>query len=83
MDLRALVSSLADFAERVARGLEQASFAQRRTLVELLIDHVVVTDEEVEIRYVFPTTPAGERLPFCQLRLDYRGGVSAVLCHAP
>ena len=33
--------------------------------------YVVVTDEEVEIRYVIPTGPNGEKSPFCQLRLDY------------
>jgi len=40
-------------------------------LVELLIDRVVVTDEEVEIRYVIPTSPRGEHRRFCHLRLDY------------
>jgi hypothetical protein len=39
--------------------------------VELLIDCVVVTDERVEIRYIIPTGPAGEGVPFCHLRLDY------------
>jgi len=40
-------------------------------LVELLIDRVVVTDEEVEIRYVIPTSARGEQSRFCHLRLDY------------
>jgi hypothetical protein len=31
----------------------------------------VVTGEEVEIRYVIPTSPKGEAIPFCHLRLDY------------
>jgi hypothetical protein len=44
-------------------------------LVELLIDQVVVTDDEVEIRYVMPISQNGARQPFCRLRLDYRGGV--------
>jgi site-specific DNA recombinase len=39
--------------------------------VELLIDRVVVTREEVEIRYVLPTSTASEQTRFCQLRLDY------------
>ena len=34
------------------QGLSQATFEQRRSLVELLIDRVIVTDGEVEIRYV-------------------------------
>src|SRR5262249_31377599 len=61
------------FCARVRTGLEHATFEQQRTLVELLIDQVVVTDEEVEIRYVVPPSPNGARQPFCQLRLDYRG----------
>jgi site-specific DNA recombinase len=47
------------------------TFAQRRQLVELLIDRVVVNDAQVEIRYVIPTGPKGETTPFCHLRLDY------------
>jgi len=39
--------------------------------VELLIDRVVVTDDEVEIRYVIPTTPENEYVRFCHLRTDY------------
>jgi hypothetical protein len=39
--------------------------------VELLIDRVIVTGEEVEIRYVIPTSPRGEQSRFYQLRIDY------------
>jgi hypothetical protein len=52
-------------------GLDQARFEQTRQLVELLVDRVVVTDGEVEIRYVIPTTPASEHVRFCHLRTDY------------
>jgi hypothetical protein len=31
----------------------------------------VVTNEEVEIRYVIPTTPHSEHVRFCHLRKDY------------
>jgi hypothetical protein len=44
--------------------------------VELLIDRVIVTDGEVEIRYVMPTNRASEQVRFCHLRLDYRAGSS-------
>jgi site-specific DNA recombinase len=40
--------------------------------VELLIDRVVVTEDQVEIRYVIPTQPDAPHVPFCQLCLDYR-----------
>jgi site-specific DNA recombinase len=52
-------------------GLGQADFEQRRQLVELLIDRVVVTDGQVEIRYVIPTTPDSTKTRFCHLRTDY------------
>jgi site-specific DNA recombinase len=34
---------------------------------------VIVTDDEVEIRYVIPTDPSGEHNRFCHLRTDYSG----------
>jgi site-specific DNA recombinase len=40
------------------------TFAQRRQLVELLIDRVIANDAQVEIRYVVPTGPKGETTPF-------------------
>ena len=61
------------FAERVRVGLDTATFERRRQLVELLIDRVVVTGDDVEIRYAFPIGPAGESGRFCHLRVDYLG----------
>jgi site-specific DNA recombinase len=42
------------------------------TGLNMLIDRVIVTDEEVEIRYVVPTRPDGPHVPFRHLRTDYR-----------
>ena len=64
------------FCQRVRQGLEQADFARKRELLELLIDRIVVTDETVEIRYVIPVGPEGERDPFCLLRTDYQEPLS-------
>ena len=50
MELAGVASSMEDFCARVRGGLADATFEQRRRLVELLIDRVIVTDEEVEIR---------------------------------
>lgn len=50
-----IADSIEGFCERVRAGLANATFEQRRRLVELLIDVVIVSDEEVEIRYVVPT----------------------------
>jgi len=43
-----------EFRAAIARGLERATFAQKRALIELLIDRVIVDAPEVEIRYVIP-----------------------------
>src|SRR5262245_23135199 len=66
-----MVHSIAAFCQRVQAGLAQATFAQKRTLVELLIDRVLVANGDVEIRYAIPTHPRGEMTRFCQLRKDY------------
>jgi site-specific DNA recombinase len=66
-----LAATLEAFCERVSTGLETATFDQRRQLVELLIDRVVVTGDEIEIRYVLPTSPQSEHVRFCHLRSDY------------
>ncbi len=73
-ELAGLSRSMENFSQRVQQGVAQASFEQKRQLVELLIDRVIVTDGEVEIRYVMPTGQAGEQTRFCHLRLDYRAG---------
>ena len=70
-DLRDQLQAVEAFCQRVQQGLEQATFEQKRLLVELLIDRVVVTEAVVEIRYVIPTTPQSERVRFCHLYLDY------------
>lgn len=67
----ALAQGIEAFCRRLGPTLETLTFAQRRQLVELLIDRVIVTDGQVEIRYVLPTGPKGETTLFCHLRLDY------------
>jgi len=66
-----LAASLGSFCERVSAGLRDASFERKRELIELLVDRVVVTDDQVEIRYVLPTSPQSEHVRFCHLRMDY------------
>jgi site-specific DNA recombinase len=69
--LAGVAASVEAFRARVQHGLATATFEQRRQLVLLLIDRVVVTDADVEIRYVLPTSSESERVRFCQLRKDY------------
>jgi site-specific DNA recombinase len=71
MELAGVADSIEDFCERVRGGLADANFEQKRQLMELLIDRVIVSDEEVEIRYVIPTDPSSEQVRFCHLRSDY------------
>ena len=73
-EVAGLMSSAESFARRVSAGLAGATFEQKRQLVELLVDRVVVTGDAVEIRYVIPVGPAGEYGRFCHLRLDYLRG---------
>lgn len=78
MELAGVAGSVEDFCERVQGGLKGATFEQRRQLVDLLIDRVIVTDDEVEIRYVIPTDSSSEHTRFCHLRTDYSGDPEAV-----
>jgi site-specific DNA recombinase len=71
LELQAVADGIERFCHTVRAGLATATFAQRRQLAELLIDRVIVTNSEVEIRYVLPTSPDGPRRPFCQLRKDH------------
>ena len=69
--LAGMVQSIEAFCQRVQQGISEATFEQKRQLIELLIDRIVVTGEEAEIRYVIPTSSSSEHLRFCHLRLDY------------
>ncbi|MDP9378716.1 MAG: zinc ribbon domain-containing protein, partial [Chloroflexota bacterium] len=71
VELVGLMAPIEDFCRRVESGLASADFEQKRKLVELLIDRVIVTDGDVEIRYVLPTSPGSEHVRFCHLRTDY------------
>jgi site-specific DNA recombinase len=70
-ELAGWAASATDFCARVRAGLASADFTRKRQLVELLIDRVLVTDSEVEIRYVVPLSPGSEKVRFCHLRKDY------------
>ena len=71
LELRAVANGIEASCQTIRTGLGTATFTQRRQLAELLIDRVIVTDDQVEIRYVLPTSPDGPHRPFCQLRKDH------------
>ncbi len=74
LELSAVADGIEAFCQAIRAGLDTATFEQRRQLAELLIDRVIVTDDQVEIRYVLPTSPHGPHRPFCQLRKDHIDG---------
>jgi hypothetical protein len=74
-----MVHSIAAFCQRVQADLAQATFAQKRTLVELLIGRVLVANGDVEIRHAIPTHPRGEMTRFCQWRQDYFDHIIQIL----
>lgn len=71
LDVAAMTFEIESFCERIQDTLPQLDFPQRRKLIELLIDSVLVNDGQVEIRYVIPTGEEGEKASFCHLRKDY------------
>jgi site-specific DNA recombinase len=71
LELQAIADGIERFCQTVRASLAAATFEQRRLLAELLIDRVIVTGDQVEIRYVLPTSPDGPHRPFCQLRKDH------------
>jgi site-specific DNA recombinase len=70
-ELAAMTRSLTQFCQQIQQGLDGATFEQKRQIVELLIDRVVVTGDQVEIRYVIPTSPDSYHTRFCHLRSNY------------
>jgi hypothetical protein len=79
VQLSAIAQSTTAVLEQLRVGLDQADFKQRRQLVELLIDRVVVTNGQVEIRYVIPTTTGSTHTRFCHLRTDYFDPIAAAV----
>src|SRR5262249_43199827 len=59
--LRAIAGHVEAFRARIGERLERATFAEKREIVELLVDRVIIDSPEVEIRYVIPLTGAAER----------------------
>ena len=75
LDVVELAAGIGDLCKRIQPTLSTLTFQQRRELVTLLIDRVVIDDDKVEIRYAIPTSPQGEEKLFCHLRTDYRRDV--------
>jgi site-specific DNA recombinase len=64
LEVAQLATHIESYCQRLQPTLAQLTFAQRRQLVELLIDRVIVDDHQVELRYAIPTSARGEQFPF-------------------
>jgi hypothetical protein len=71
VEVSAIAQSMTQVLEQLRVGLDQAGFQQRRQLLDLLIDRVVVTNGQVEICDVIPTTSSSTKTQSCPLRPDY------------
>jgi site-specific DNA recombinase len=70
--LTELAANIAGLCQAIGSGLPTLDFAGRRKIIELLIDRVILSQDEIEIRYAIPLTgisPAGKKET---LRLPYR-----------
>jgi site-specific DNA recombinase len=83
VDLAKLTRQAEQFRATIAQGLDAASFAQRRALVELLIDRVVVDAPNGDIRSIIPLTGRARRKGVLPLRhrTAQRGGAPARARH--
>jgi site-specific DNA recombinase len=66
-----IFNSIQTFCEAVKRGIENASFEEKRRIVELLVEEVIVTNGKVEIKHIIPTDN------FSNLQLDHRNWVQS------
>src|SRR5574337_294451 len=54
MDYKKLFDNIETFCDTVKRGINNASFEDKRKIVELIVEEVIVTDGKVEIIHVIP-----------------------------
>ena len=64
LELAAVADRIDRFCQTIRAGLATATFERRRQLAELLIDPVIVTGADVEIRYGSPPPRTGRTAPF-------------------
>ncbi len=72
MRLAELSANVEELCQAVHAGLQTLDFAGRRKIIELLVDRVILSHDDIEIRYAIPLnslTPTGKKET---LRLPYR-----------
>jgi hypothetical protein len=61
-------------ANAQAKGRKQGNWEQKRLLIEL-VARAVVTNSEIEICHMIPTSPTGSAGQLCYLHSDFRAGL--------
>lgn len=66
IDYKKIFNNIETFCDTIRQGIENASFEDKRKIVELLVEWVTVTNGEVEIHHIIPLNKKGN------LQLDGR-----------
>ena len=74
-EAREVMTSLTAFCERITTRLQDASFAERQAILQLVIERIIVGEDTLEIRHVIPlrSPPPGsgnDPVPIGGLRSD-------------
>jgi site-specific DNA recombinase len=84
---QAVRTSLEAFCGRIRGRLDEATFADKQAILQLVIERIIVGDGRLEIRHVIPLRPPqpgsdGPVKPAPQLRTDRVDGAALVPCRA-
>jgi site-specific DNA recombinase len=67
-----LCANINELCQAIRAGLQALDFAGRRRVVELLVDRVLISHEEIEIRYAIPIKGLNPSSQIGTLRMPYR-----------
>jgi site-specific DNA recombinase len=59
VDCKKIFDNIETFCEAVKRGIENASFEDKRKITELLVEEIIVTNGKVEIIHIIPIEKKG------------------------
>ncbi len=75
MDSKKIFDNIEAFCDAVKQGIENASFEDKRRIIELLVEEVIVTNGKVEIVHIIPIEKKGN------LQLHHLHGFSRIRAH--
>ena len=88
MQAEAVRTNLAAFCERVGARLDEATFADKQAILQLVIERVIIGDGSLEIRHAIPLPPgppsgSGASAPDAPLRSDGMHDPNAIARRTP